>query len=79
MVERRDYWSRSLAFSRVVEWLKQQKHERPGEDLPPTIHPVIAERILKRLAQRGLAKNEAGKWAPTPALVQPAKLKPLDS
>lgn len=77
-MERRNYWSRSLAYSRVVEWLKQQRHKRHGEDLPPTIHPGISERILKRLAWRGLAKNEAGKWAPTSALIRPAKLEKVD-
>ena len=70
MAERRDNWTRSQAYSQVVGWLKrQQQNERM--ELPPTIDPVVADRILKRLAVRGLAKKEGDKWAPTSALTHP--------
>ena len=78
MVERRDYWSRSLAYSRIVQWLKEQSHEQRAEGLPPSIDPVVAERILRRLAGRGLAKNDAGKWTATSALTHPAMLKKVE-
>ena len=77
MVERRDYWSRSTAYSQVLQWLKAQP-AGPVEELPPSVSPDVAKRILGRLAGRGLAKHEAGKWIPTSALMQPAVLKKLD-
>ena len=79
MVERRDYWSRSLAYSRIVHWLKEQSHEQHAEGLPPSIDPVVAERILRRLAGRGLARNEAGRWIATSALTHPAVLKEVEN
>jgi hypothetical protein len=79
MVERRNYWTRSQAFSQVVAWLKQQERTEPKEGLPPTIDPVIANRILSRLAIRGLAKQEAGKWLATPALIHPTTIKKSES
>ena len=79
MAERRNYWTRSQAFSQVVAWLKQQERTEPKEGLPPTIDPVVANRILARLAVRGLAKQEAGKWSATPALSHPTTIKDLES
>jgi hypothetical protein len=79
MAERRDYWTRSQAFSQVVNWLKHQQQQAPIEGLPPTIDPVVANRILRRLALRGLAKQEAGKWSATPALTHPTSLKKSES
>jgi hypothetical protein len=78
MAERRDYWTRSQAFSQVVTWLKHQQ-QTPIEGLPPAIDPVVASRILRRLALRGLAKQEAGKWSATPALTHPTSLKKTES
>jgi hypothetical protein len=79
MAERRNYWTRSQAFSQVVAWLKQQERTGPKEGLPPAIDPVVAGRILARLAIRGLAKQEAGKWSPTPALTRPTTIKDSES
>jgi hypothetical protein len=79
MAERRNYWTRSQAFAQVVAWLKQQERTEPKEGLPPTIDPVIANRILTRLAVRGLAKQEAGKWSATPALSHRATIKDSES
>jgi hypothetical protein len=76
MVERRDNWTRSHTYLQVVDWLKQRQHM---EGLPPTIDPVVANRILRRLALRGLAKQEAGKWSATPALIHPATIKKSES
>jgi hypothetical protein len=76
MVERRDNWTRSQAYLEVVQWLKQQHHM---EGLPPTLDPVVADRILRRLALRGLARQEAGKWSATPALTHPTIIKKSES
>jgi len=78
MVERRNNWTRSLAYLRIVEWLKKSP-SRGDDTLPPTIDAVIATRILKRLAARGLATEEAGKWRPTVALLHPANAKKVES
>jgi len=75
MAERRDYWTRSQAFSRVVDWLKHQQQQPQVEGLPPTIDPVVGSRILRRLGLRGLARQEAGKWSATPALTHPTSIK----
>jgi hypothetical protein len=77
MVERRNNWTRSLAYLRIVDWLK--KSPRGDDHLPPTIDAVIATRILKRLAARGLATEEAGKWRPTLALLHPTNAKKVES
>ena len=79
MAERRNYWTRSQAFAQVVAWLKQQERKRHKEPLPPTLDPVVAQRILTRLAQRGLAKQEAGQWSATPALIHPTTVKESES
>ena len=79
MAERRNYWTRSQAFSQIVAWLKQQERTEPKEGLPPTIDPVVANRILARLAARGLAKQESGKWSATPALSHPTIIKDTES
>jgi len=79
MVERRDNWKRSQAYSQVVAWLKRQQKDEHMEGLPPTLDPVVADRILKRLALRGLAKQEAGKWSATPALTNPTTIKKSES
>jgi hypothetical protein len=79
MVERRDNWKRSQAYSQVVAWLKRQQKSEHTEGLPPTLDPVVADRILKRLALRGLAKQEAGRWSPTPALIHPPTVKKTES
>jgi len=78
MAERRNNWTRSQAYSQVVEWLKQQPKSELG-GLPPAIDPVVANRILKRLALRGLAKQEAGKWSATPALTHPTTIRKSES
>ena len=77
MVERRNNWTRSRAYLRIVEWLKKSS-SRGDDELPPTIDAAIATRILKRLAARGLVTEEAGRWRPTVALLKPANAKKVD-
>ena len=72
MVERRNYWTRAALSARIVKWLKNHQ----GGELPPD-DPTIAERVLKCLAARGLARKESGTWTPTPPLVHPAVLSKL--
>lgn len=70
MAERRNYWSRAAVSARIVKWLKNHN----GGELPPGTDPTIAERILKWLACRGLARNDGGIWKPAPPLARPADL-----
>ena len=67
--ERRTYWSRAAVVAQIVKWLKKNS----GGELPPA-DPTVAERILKWLALRGLARLEGGTWKPTPPLAHPAEL-----
>jgi hypothetical protein len=73
MAERRNYWSRAAVSAGIVKWLKNHQ----GGGLPPGTDPRIAERVLKRLAWRGLATKESGTWKPTPPLVHPTPLTTL--
>ena len=70
MVERRNYWSRAAVTARIVKWLKND----PGRVPAPT-DPTVAERVLKWIACRGLARKESGTWKPTSPLVNPTALK----
>ena len=74
MAERRNYWSRAAVVSRIVKWLKTY----PGDALPPATDPTVAERILKWLSWRGLARRVDGTWKPAPPLVHPADLKKVE-
>ena len=74
MVERRSYWSRAAVTARIVTWLSAHN----GTGLPPLTDPPIAERILKWLALRGLAKKEGGIWRPTPPLANPVDVIKVD-
>jgi len=74
MVERRNYWSRAAVTARIVTWLNDHR----GRLLPPATDPSIAERILKWLARRGLARKEGGTWMPTPPMAHPADVIRVD-
>ena len=74
MVERRSYWSRAAVTARIVTWLIVYH----GNKLPPPTDPPIAERILKWLALRGLARKEGGTWRPTPPMIHPADVIKVD-
>lgn len=74
MVERRNYWSRAAVTARIVKWLNDHR----GNPLPPETDPSIAERILKWLARRGLARKEGGTWVPTPPMAHPADVIKVD-
>ena len=74
MVERRNYWSRAALTARIVKWLKSQ-----GGELPPATDPNVAERILKCLAIRGLARKESGTWKATRPLIAFTVLKRVDA
>ena len=70
VIERRNYWSRAAVVAGIVKWLKKNS----GGELPPPADPTVAERILKWLALRGLARLEGGTWKPTPPLTHPADM-----
>ena len=68
--ERRDYASRAETLRRVATWISQVT--KPASDVPAYV--AIAEagqRILKRLALRGLVRRVAEGWIPSPPMLNP--------
>jgi len=71
--ERRDLISRAETLRRVTMWISQVT----GPSLHVPSYVVIAEvgqRILKRLALRGLVRRVAEGWIPSPPLLNPFPL-----
>ena len=71
--ERRDPISRAEALRRVTMWIS----EVTGPALHVPSYVVLAEagqRILKRLALRGLVRRVAEGWIPLPPLLNPFPL-----
>ena len=69
MPERRDPERRAELTRRLVDWVRQQT--RPFTTVPDAItHPSIAQRVIKRLALRGLARHVGDGWLPSPVLQQ---------
>ena len=72
VTDRRDYRQRATAFRRVVEYLRCHAAGLRLDQLPDDqLSPVIARRIVQRLAVRGLARLTENGWVPHPMLVQP--------
>jgi DNA-binding IclR family transcriptional regulator len=75
--ERRDYGHRAETMRAIVECLTQHTN---GIDLQLLavryqVSPSAAERIVKRLAIRGLVRSRLpGVWSATPPLLHPASL-----
>jgi hypothetical protein len=76
MKERRDYESRSATLHRIVEQLRTPEGGVRIEQLQDARVPrCAAERIVKRLAIRGLVRQPcAGTWEAAPPLREPAEL-----
>ena len=73
MADRRHFGRRAEVFSRVVEWIREQRI--PGRSVPPGVTEAgAAQRILTRLAFRGLVRRVNGGWLPTPILLTSAEL-----
>jgi hypothetical protein len=73
MQDRRNYQSRSATIQRVLDCLRRAAgglhlHELHDSEL----RPAVVERILKRLAIRGLVCVQNGRWVPRRILVAPA-------
>jgi hypothetical protein len=70
--DRRNYASRGDATRLVVEGLIT------GEYRWDLLQAPAVERILRRLAIRGLARTTSGGWVPSPPLQCPASIIPVD-
>ena len=78
MTERRNHTARADVLSRVVTWLRQQTD--PAATFPADVaDTLVALRIVKRLAVRGLARHVPGGWVPTAVLRTPAPLTLTDA
>ena len=73
-IERRDYPTRAETLCRVLNGLLHNPAD-PATSVP-WIPDEVAERILRRLACRGLVRRVAGAWLPTAILRNPAHLVP---
>jgi hypothetical protein len=69
MVERRNYPHRAIVSCRVVRWLLTG-----DADVVEVIDQGAVQRILKRMARRGLVKAHGRGWAPTAVFRHPATL-----
>jgi hypothetical protein len=75
MSERRNFQSRSAAVQRVLERLRLERRGVRLHDLQDQqLRPGVAERILKRLAIRGLVRVTEGRWEPQPVLLAGATI-----
>ena len=73
-IERRNYPTRAQVLCHIVNRLMQAADDSTAA--AACIPDEVAERILRRLACRGLVRREAGVWRPTPILLHPAHLVP---
>ena len=68
MTDRRDHRARAVTFHRVVEHLHRgglQLDHLPDDQLSP----AAVQRIVQRLAVRGLARVTESGWEPRPVLL----------
>jgi hypothetical protein len=73
--DRRDSVRRAQTLRRIVERLvSDRRGVRPADLLVENIVLEAAERILKRLALRGLVREMAGAWVPRAVLLNPETL-----
>ena len=70
-IERRNYPARAETLCRVLRNLLND-----STDVTTWAPDEAAERILRRLACRGLVRRVSGTWLPTPILLHPAALIP---
>ena len=76
-VERRNHRQRADTLRRVTGWIS--KETSPVRQVPADIvHTEAGQRILKRLALRGLVRRVTQGWTPTPSLIAPATLHPVN-
>ena len=75
LMERRNYSARADVVRRVVEHLREQHAINPAEWLGETVAGRAVERVVKRLALKGLVRFVGGKWVPEPVLLRPPELR----
>lgn len=73
-MERRDHASRAAQVQCLLELLTAHVNGLTLAELPGDIPTVVAGRILKPLAIRGLVKVEEDRWKPSPVLLSAAQL-----
>jgi len=66
-MERRDYGSRAAHAQTILELLTSRVDGLTFAELPSEVPAVVAGRILKPLAIRGLVKVVEDHWTPSPA------------
>jgi hypothetical protein len=75
VIDRRDPVRRAQTLRQIIERLVSHRlGVRPADLLVYNIVLEAAERILKRLALRGLVREMAGAWVPRPVLLNPGTL-----
>ena len=76
--DRRDHVGRAVVLSRVVEWLRAQS--APACHIPAQVaDKSVAERIVTRLAVRGLVRKGSAGWLASPVLLSPPELEHVDA
>ena len=79
MTDRRDYQRRALTMQRVVAYLHGHRGGvRIGALRDDHVGADAVERILKRLAIRGLVRAAEHRWVPQPVLLNAAPLAIMD-
>ena len=68
-MERRDHVARAGLVQTLLELLSSRVDGVAPAELPSGVPVVVAGRILKPLALRGLVKLEEDRWTPSPALL----------
>jgi hypothetical protein len=77
--ERRNLHVRREVLCRVVDWLRRASDDgaHPVTDPPDDFTSSNSgQRILRRLARKGLAKRTPEGWLPTKPLIKPAVIEP---
>ena len=73
-MERREHASRAAYVQCLLELLTAHVDGLTLAELPSEIPTMVAGRILKPLAIRGLVKVEEDRWKPSPVLFAAARL-----
>ena len=73
-MERRNYAARAACAKTVLELLTSHVNGLDLRELPAPVPTVIAGRVLKRLAIKGLVKVAEEQWKPSPALFLAARV-----
>jgi hypothetical protein len=76
MMDRRNPERRALTLQRLLDLLREHVHGIQAEAVRvDSLTADAAQRILKRLAIRGLVRLEERRWVPRPVLLHEATLR----